>query len=916
MEHKIESYSTLDQEFKDLIEIVKRDGKEKTTPRDIIQKYNGAKKRGSKLVREIELILDILNIYTDPSFSDDYIKPDDEIELSFNKSVIKSKFHNFIYEVQTKREITTTPKELLNAFDGSQRRTPQKVDEISFLFKTFGIEFDDLYNSEITLTSNEERIETIPETKIEVPDNDQDESNIYASARGEMLVSTEIRDTIDIKPYQQKSMEELTRKMGNDANRSVAGLLVLPTGAGKTTVVARWLLNKAIEKNVKVLWLAHRHELIDQAANTFAQNVGIVKTKKNILIRKISGLKNHDMPKHISGKEDIIIASVPTLARSESNLKYLDVFLKSNKSDKFFLIIDEAHHSVAKTYRKIINHVRSFKNLRILGLTATPFRTLEKKLGGLSTIFKDQIIHKEDLQDLILQGYLSKPIHNSVPTNFNIEREIDFNDEKIQKYIERFKELPEKIITSLAENAVRRRCVIDTYLKEKEKWGKTIIFALNQHDAIAINELLNDHSVKSEYVISGLIQRNLQPVSNIENKKKIVKFKNGLLDVLVNVNILTEGFDDPSIQTVFLTRPTKSKTMMTQMVGRGMRGPKMGGTPTVNLVSFVDNWENLVGWITPKELLPPSEIEDQTANIIERKIPYFIPEKLIQDYARFIFDKTDDLKNLEFIKRIPVGWYGFELIYLDRNDDENNQEQDIAPTYVLVYENQLESYGRFIENLDKYNKFISNSDGIDLSDEDLNKFKELSFDISKEFFSDCGSPIPINENIINIVKYNMQTGNNPEYFTFEERDKFDIDKIASYLIDNEVPLGKVYQYIKEQFEIPMWKQLFNNNYDAFEKEVELAWKRKPGIVRDSNKSTQIIYEQKNSKDIPDIPYELRQKVLERDNYKCTKCGTTKYLQIDHIKPFSKGGHTVFENLQTLCKKHHIEKGETEKSYLI
>ncbi len=68
------------------------------------------------------------------------------------------------------------------------------------------------------------------------------------------------------------------------------------------------------------------------------------------------------------------------------------------------------------------------------------------------------------------------------------------------------------------------------------------------------------------------------------------------------------------------------------------------------------------------------------------------------------------------------------------------------------------------------------------------------------------------------------------------------------------------------------------------------------------------YEQKDPKDIPDVPPELRQKVLERDGYKCVMCGSAKYLQIDHIKPFSKGGNTVFENLQTLCRKCKLKKG--------
>ncbi len=913
-ENEPDIYYNLSPEFRDLIQSVKNEGQQITTPRDIIQRYNGSTRRGNKLTEEIELIFNIIGINTKFLLNDYGI--DEEIELVSIKSRLRPKFRKIIEDTKNKGEITTTPRKLMEAYSGGNR-TDRKINEVNQIFRLYGIEADDIHDCSLDLDiklSSDENTENIAESIKEVSEDESTKSNEIDSVNAAMYQATDIPDNIHPKPYQSKAIPELTRKMGIAVDKSVSGILVLPTGAGKTITVVRWLLNNAVDKNVKVLWLAHRHELIEQAANTFVRNAGIVKSKKSIFIRKISGLKILDRPRHITGDEDVIIASVPTLARSEINLKYLNKFLNNNKNKKFFLVIDEAHHSIAKTYRKIINHVKSFENLRIIGLTATPYRTLEKEMGGLSKIFKDGIIHSEDLQELISQGYLAKPIHNSVPTNFDIEREIEF-DNKDKKFIEQFKELPEKIITSLAKNAKRRKCVIDTYLNEREEWGKTIIFALNQHDAIAINELLYRNNIKSDYVISGLIQRNLQPVSNIENEKKIEKFRNGNLDVLVNVNILTEGFDAPNIQTVFLTRPTKSKTMMTQMVGRGLRGPKMGGTKTVNLVSFVDNWETLVGWITPKELLPPSEFEDPKASDYEKKIPYFIPEKLIQDYARMLYEEADELKNLDFIQRIPVGWYGFDLIYLSKNDDNNDVEQDTAPTYVLVYENQQDSYRKFIENLANHKNIFVNSDGIDLSDDELKKLEGVADEIFTDFFSNCSSPIPLHENIQNILKYYIQTSNTPQIYTFEEREKFNIDELAQHIIENDIGPKPEKEYLKAQFEIPMWRQLFGNYYDAFRKEVDLSKDKILYPEKYQNKSINVNYEQKNSKDIPDVPPELRQKVLERDGFKCVKCGSNKYLQMDHIEPFSKGGGTVFENLRTLCKKCNAEKGDTETLYI-
>jgi 5-methylcytosine-specific restriction endonuclease McrA len=144
--------------------------------------------------------------------------------------------------------------------------------------------------------------------------------------------------------------------------------------------------------------------------------------------------------------------------------------------------------------------------------------------------------------------------------------------------------------------------------------------------------------------------------------------------------------------------------------------------------------------------------------------------------------------------------------------------------------------------------------------------------------------------------------------TKEERDKSDIDKIALDIIERKLDLVSIRDYLTEQFEIPMWKHLFNNNYEAFKKEVDLSCDKILNPEKYNNRLISPDYEQKDPKDIQTIPPELRQKVLERDGYKCVMCGSTKYPQIDHIKPFSKGGETVFDNLQTMCRKCKLRKG--------
>ena len=154
-------------------------------------------------------------------------------------------------------------------------------------------------------------------------------------------------------------------------------LLILPTGGGKTMTAAYWLLQNAVDQGKKILWIAHRHLLLEQAADTFINNAytSIMINHTTFRYRIISGM--HDKPVHIKNDDNILIVSKDSINRS---LERLDSWLKN---EDVFLVIDEAHHAVAKTYRKTIKYVEEHsKSMKLLGLTATPFRTSEKEKGA------------------------------------------------------------------------------------------------------------------------------------------------------------------------------------------------------------------------------------------------------------------------------------------------------------------------------------------------------------------------------------------------------------------------------------------------------------------------------------------------------------------------------------------------------
>ena len=188
------------------------------------------------------------------------------------------------------------------------------------------------------------------------------------------------RNPRELYAHQNEAIKALDQKN----NSPFEGLLVLPTGGGKTLTAVHWLLRNFIDKRKKVLWIAHRHELLDQAfeALKFSAYPSLLNDVEKFRYRVISGHPKHDRPVNIKPTDDIIIASKDSL---NNGLNYLlDNWVKH--SDAVLLVVDEAHHATAKTYRKLINDIKqNFKDrgktdsFTMLGLTATPFRTDESE---------------------------------------------------------------------------------------------------------------------------------------------------------------------------------------------------------------------------------------------------------------------------------------------------------------------------------------------------------------------------------------------------------------------------------------------------------------------------------------------------------------------------------------------------------
>lgn len=479
-------------------------------------------------------------------------------------------------------------------------------------------------------------------------------------------------ENVPLRDYQESAVRALKKHFIEDDCDN--GILVMPTGSGKSRTASCFLIKEMISQGYQVIWLAHRHMLIDQAADCFYRYAGLSKIEnphiKNYRISCVSGehLRMSQIDKH-----EVIVASIASVCRNKDHLRRV-------LGEKVMLVVDEAHHTVAPTYRETIKFIRKCrKNVKLLGLTATPVRANEKDSETLLKIFGHSIVYTIPLSDLIAKGVLATPKFIRKETGEEFEPQISLDEEKL---IQRYGELPETLISKIASSNTRNQLIVDEYLKNKTVYGKTLIFAMNVLHCRFLYEELRKHHVKCGVVYSG----------NDDNVSIISDFKENRYDVLINVNIMTEGTDVPDIQTVFLTRPTQSEGLLMQMIGRGMRGISVGGTEIVNIVDFYDKWQVFNSWLNPEWIIS-DEMEEEEPHKREHKkvfIKQYEWEMCREIYRSMLFHHMEAGQSV----MLPVGWYS--LI-----------DQDGEIIWMLLFENQIEGITKMMDEKEIWKEDVS-----------------------------------------------------------------------------------------------------------------------------------------------------------------------------------------------------------------
>lgn len=529
---------------------------------------------------------------------------------------------------------------------------------------------------------------------------------------------------IPLYDYQVEAVSKLAKAFIEEDARS--GFLVMPTGSGKTRTTVYFLLRQMIRSDYQVIWLTHRALLVDQPAQTIYDMSPLLnldgKVKGTLRISCVSG--EHSTIKDVDKEDDIVILMVPSASRG---VDYIPTFLK----EKVIVVVDEAHHTYAASYKKVIEVIRGCRpEAKLLGLTATPVRMNNDEDKSLKNYYDNKIIYQIPMSNLISKGVLAQPCHMAVTTNYLVE-----TTKEDRSYINKWGELPSRLVDRIAKSKKRNKIIVDTYLQNTKKGDKTLIFAMNQIHAYTLCNDLRKAGVRADYVSSGQSQ----------NDAKIEMFKKGDIDVLININILTEGSDIPEVNSVYLTRPTQSDVLLMQMIGRGMRGKGVGGKEKVNIVDFVDKWDRVIIWLNPEFVLNSELVE-----VAERKVA--APREKVSinwsTIAAIYEDMTMSSFNQEPVHiTLPYGWY--QLV--------NDEGLD---TSVLVFADQFNGYQRFQEEYQKYTK---------------GTFKALQ--ISKKYWNNFEYLPNLNEldMILDYIKY---YGNFPPFFKFSEREAIDPALIA------------------------------------------------------------------------------------------------------------------------------------------
>ena len=401
----------------------------------------------------------------------------------------------------------------------------------------------------------------------------------------------------ELRPYQQQARDRIHAEWDAGHTRT---LLVLPTGTGKTIVFAS-VATDQVRAGDRVLILAHRGELLEQAADKLQRSTGLVSAVEKAESTCLDSWFR------------VVVGSVQTLQRTARLERFPQDYFGT-------IIIDEAHHAITDGYRRILDY---FSGAKVLGVTATPDRGDMRNLGEVF----DSLAFEYKLTDAIKEGYLCKIMAQTIPLQLDITSvTMSGGDYAVGDLGTALDPYLEQIAAEMA-----RRC----------KSRKTVVFLPLIKTSQKFRDLLNTYGFRAAEV-NG---------QSDDRRQVLADFDAGKYNVLCNSMLLTEGWDCPSVDCVVVLRPTKVRSLYSQMVGRGTR--LSPGKTDLLLLDFL--------WMTDKhELCRPADLvcEDRTVarqmteHLAETGCPEDIEEAAAQASEDVVAQREEALaKQLEEQRR-------------------------------------------------------------------------------------------------------------------------------------------------------------------------------------------------------------------------------------------------------------------------
>lgn len=362
---------------------------------------------------------------------------------------------------------------------------------------------------------------------------------------------------MELRPYQQEAVEAVMHEWA-DGHRKT--LLVLPTGTGKTIAFAK-IAENCVREGRKVLILAHREELLNQAQEKIKTATGLLCAKEKAEETSLASWYR------------IVVGSVQTLMREKR--------LRQFPEDEFgTIIVDEAHHALADSYQQVLQH---FPTANVLGVTATPERNNLQCLGN----YFDSLAYEYSLTQAIRDGYLCKIKAQTIPLKIDItgvgmsagDYAAGALGTALDPYLE---QIAQEMVTYCAGR-------------------KTVVFLPLVATAKKFKAILNHFGMKAAEV-NGNSQ---------DREETLKKFEAGEYNVLCNAMLLTEGWDCPSVDCVIMLRATKIRSLYCQCIGRGTRLSPETGKKDLLVLDFL--------WNTARhELCRPASLICKTDDIAKR----------------------------------------------------------------------------------------------------------------------------------------------------------------------------------------------------------------------------------------------------------------------------------------------------------